>query len=89
MYAKSWSEGFLGSRVKVQGVDPHATVQAVVTAVSPIKPTRYFEGEISDGEVIIRIVGFDQNKREQLFLNEGKTVIFSDCIINLTENLKL
>lgn len=43
--------------------------------------TKYFEGEITDGEVIIRIVGFDRDKREQLVLNEGKTVILSDCQI--------
>ena len=44
----------------------HATVCGVVASLSPIRPSKYFDGELTDGESIIRLVGFDKNKRQEL-----------------------
>ena len=43
--------------------EPHATIHA---SVSPVKPSRYFDGELTNGETIIRVVGFDKKQREKL-----------------------
>ena len=41
-------------------------MQVLLSTFSPIKPARYFDGELTDGESIIRMVGFYKSKLEQL-----------------------
>ena len=61
--------------------DPHATIHALVTSVSPVKPSRYFDGELTDGETIIRMVGFDKKQRDKLqsYCDQALPVTIKDC----------
>ena len=46
--------------------DKHATVSGIVASLSSVKSTNYFEGELTDGKGIIRVVGFDRVKQQKL-----------------------
>ena len=61
--------------------EPHATIHALVTSVSPVKPSRYFDGELTNGETIIRVVGFDKKQREKLqsYCDQQLPVTIKDC----------
>ena len=48
---------------KITTPDEHATVTG---SLSPIKPSRYFDGELTDGESVVRLVGFDKAIQRQL-----------------------
>ena len=63
--------------------EPHANVQALVTSISPIKPQKFFDGELTDGETIIRFVGFDKSQRLQLleYCEKGVPVALKNCQI--------
>lgn len=67
----------------IKSEDPHATVHALVTSVSPITPSRFFEGELTDGDSIIRIVGFDKHQRQKIdnFCTKGIPITLKDCQI--------
>ena len=41
------------STSKLTQATPNATVSGVVTSLSPIHPSRYFDGEITDGECMM------------------------------------
>ena len=44
-----------------------ATVNAVVVSISPSKPeARYFDGELTDGKNVMRMVGFEKKQRDEL-----------------------
>ena len=65
----------------------HATVSAVVASLSPIKPNKYFDGELTDGECVIRLVGFDKSKQRQLqmFCDSKMPVTLRDCQVQLNK----
>ena len=46
-------------------------------------PSRYFDGELTDGDAIIRVVGFDKAKRQELksFCDYGVPVTLRNCLI--------
>ena len=46
---------------KITTPDEHATVMGLLASLSPIKPLRYFDGELTNGESVIRLVGFNNN----------------------------
>lgn len=68
---------------KISEESPQSTVEAMVSCVSGIYSSRYFEGEITDGDIVTRFVGFDKPKREKLlaFYNQGKAVTLKNCQI--------
>ena len=68
---------------KVTKTDSHATVSGLVSILSPLQPSRYFHGELTDGEGIMRVVGFDKTKLAQLrsFCDNGLPVTLRDCAI--------
>ena len=41
----------------------NANVNALL---SPVKPTRYFDGELTDGNTVIRVAGFDKAQQQHL-----------------------
>ena len=41
----------------------HATINGVIASVSPLKPSKYFDGELTDGDTIVRFVGFRKEQR--------------------------
>ena len=57
--------------------DQHATITGVLASLSPLKPSRYFDGELTDGQSIICVVGFDKAKQQEL-------QSFCDCSIPVT-----
>ena len=61
----------------------HATVTGLLASLSPIKPTRYFDGELTDGQSVIRLVGFDKAKLRQLqpFSDYGVPVTLRNCLV--------
>lgn len=77
-------EGSPLSPSKITDADQHATVSGLLTSISPIRPTsRYFDGELTDGESVIRLVGFDKHKQQQLksFCDFKVPVTLRDCLI--------
>ena len=65
------------SPAKILSANPHTTVDALVTSLSPQrKNSQYFNGEFTDGDGIIRLVrlvGFDSDQREkhEYFFKQG------------------
>ena len=62
---------------------PHslAMVNGMIASVSPLKPSKYFDGELTDGDAIIRFVGFQKEQRERLhaFCEEKKPIAIKNC----------
>ena len=69
----------------------HAMVHALVACVSPNKPSRYFDGELTDGGSVFRTVGFDRKQKQQLdsFCDKKIPITISDCQIQLKFQNKL
>ena len=65
---------------KITTPDEHATVTGLLASLSPIKPSRYFNGELTDGEFVVRLVGFDKAIQRQLlpFSDYGIPVTLSN-----------
>jgi hypothetical protein len=68
---------------KVTSPEEHATISGLLTTLSPIKPSHYFDGEITDGDGLIRIVGFDRHKQLELqsFCDRKIPVTLRNCHI--------
>ncbi len=68
---------------KITTAGEHATVTGLLASLSPIKPSRYLDGELTDGESVIRLVGFDKAKLRQLqpFSEYGIPVTLRNCLI--------
>ena len=51
--------------------------------LSPLQPNRYFHGELTDGEAIMKVVGFDKTKLEKLrpYYEYQVPVTLRDCVI--------
>ena len=47
---------------KITDTEQHATVTGLLASLSPIKPARYFDGDLTDGE---SVVAFDKTKQRQ------------------------
>ena len=61
-----------------------ATVHAIIASLSPIRPSsRYFDGELTDGDSVIRLVGFSKSQREQLeeFCQKRIPITLKNCQI--------
>ena len=71
----------------VTAANDHAVVTGVLTSLSPIKPSRYFDGELTDGDTVIRIVGFDRAKRQRLqsFSDSNIPVTLRNCLIHCSK----
>ena len=69
----------------IQSPNTNATVHALIASLSPIKPSRYFDGELTDGDSVIRVVGFDKHHREKLhsFSDENVPITLKNCQIQL------
>ena len=67
----------------IKATEEHATITGVLTSLSPIRPTRYFDGELTDGESVIRVVGFNKRTREQLrsYAEYQIPLTLKDCLI--------
>lgn len=65
-----------------------ATVNAVLTSLSPQKlPSRCFQGEQTDGDTVIPILGFDQSQRQKLqhYLDDHTPLTLQNCQISLNK----
>ena len=64
---------------QINSPDTHVTIQALVASVSPVK-AKYFDGEMTDGEAIVR---FKKSQQEQLLslYTKGVPVRIKDCQI--------
>lgn len=52
---------------KISATDNHATVSGLLSTLSPmLKPSKYFDAELTDGDALMRVVGFDKSKLEKL-----------------------
>ena len=62
----------------------HANVHALVASLFPVKTeSSFFDGELTDGKFLIRIVGFEQSQREQLesYSARGVPITLRNCQI--------
>lgn len=73
------------SPAEITGPQSHATINGMIASVSPIKPSKYsskyFDGELTDGDTIIRFVGFRREQRQLLhsFCEEKKPITIKNC----------
>ena len=67
--------------------DNNATINAMVACVSPIKPSKYFDGELTDGDTVMRFVGFRKEHRQLLhsFCEQRKPIIIKNCQVQLNK----
>ena len=63
----------------------HAVVEGVLECVSPMKPNKYYDGELTDGRKSIRIVGFGnvQQQKLQSFYSEQKSLCLRNCEVKV------
>ena len=68
---------------RITTTEEHATVTGLVACLSPINSSRYFDGELTDGESVVRLIGFDKGKQRQLlpYSDEGVPVTLKNCHI--------
>lgn len=58
----------------VEDPTPHATIHGMLASLSPLKPSKYFEAELTDGSKCIRMVGFDKSQQvTKAFPSNSKT----------------
>ena len=72
----------------VNASDQHATVTGMLASLSPFKPSsqhtsKYFDGELTDSHSIMRVVGFDRAKQQELqgVCNYSIPINLRDCQI--------
>ena len=67
----------------IHSTSTNATVYAMIASVSPLRPSSYFDGEITDGDKMVRIVGFDKAHSKQLrtFCDEKVPITLHHCRI--------
>ena len=67
---------------QVETTDSKATINAIVTSLSP-RPTRSncFQGEITDGETVLPLLGFDEDLRLKLkqHMDNKDTITLRNC----------
>ena len=53
----------------------------MLVSLSPLKPSKYFDAELTDGNQCIRIVGFDKSQQAKLqpFYDKGLPVKLQNC----------
>ena len=66
----------------VEAPTPHATIHGMLASLS-LKPSKYFEAELTDGSKCIRMVGFDKSQQVKLqpFFDKGLPVKLQNCQI--------
>ena len=66
-----------------------AEVEAVVRSVSPGK--NFFDGELSDGDALIRFYGFDieQAKKLKAMCDAHQACVLRNCVIKRGRNVNL
>ena len=71
------------SPTNINSPSSNATVHALIASVSPLQPSCYFDGEITDGDSITRIVGFDKAQRQLLlsFCDRKVAITLINCQI--------
>lgn len=71
------------SPTSIDSPSNNATVHALIASLSPVRPSRYFDGELTDGDSVIRIVGFDKAQRQQLndFCEQQLPITLKNCQI--------
>ena len=69
--------------------DPKATICAIVNSLSPHpSPNNYFQGEITDGETVLPLFGYDEDLQIKLkdYMETKETVTLRNC--QVSENSK-
>lgn len=69
---------------EIKSPDDHATVRALIVSMSPEKASKkFFDGELTDGETVIRMIGFENSQRQQMeaFHKKGAPVVIKKCQI--------
>ena len=69
---------------KIKTSDAHATLHALVMSTSPLKKKgTFFDGELTDGDEVTRVVGFDKAQQQKLetFCSQKIPVVLRNCEI--------
>ena len=88
-----------GKKIKVEcspvcgvsdiSADAHATVHGIVVSVSSKRKGGHFEGELSDGVAIVRVVGFEEKQREMLVSHIGQVVVLRNCQAQVSNQMEV
>lgn len=70
---------------------PHANVYGILASLSPLKPSKYFEGELTDGTECMRVVGLDKLQQSELqsFFDKQQPVKLCNCQVKQSNANKL
>lgn len=66
----------------------HANVETIITSLLPEKTdSRFFEGELTECECVLGIVGFEKHQRQRLdsFCANGVPVTLTNCQVQLNK----
>ena len=68
---------------KITAPDTNVTVNGIVACLSPLRPSKYFDGELTDGDTVIRFVGFRNEQRQMLhtFCEQKTPITLTNCQI--------
>ena len=83
-------EGTHLSPGQIQTPEQKATINALITSLSPLKSpgsSPYFQGEVSDGQTVIPLVGFETLQRQQLeeLLHKQQLLTLCNCQISFND----
>ena len=67
--------------------NPNVTVNGVVACLSPLRASKYFDSELTDGDTVIRFVGFRNEQRRMLsnFCDQKTPITLTNCQIQLNK----
>jgi hypothetical protein len=74
---------------KIISPTPHATVDALVASLSPPRKSgRYFDGELTDGEKVIRVIGFKTAQHDilQSYYEKQLPVTLQGCKVQFNQS---
>ena len=81
---------------KVKSSNPNTTIDGVITSISPTKKEKsnFFDGELTDGQAVVRMVGFSQQQHDALenFLQKNLPVTLTNVQIQknkITQKLEI
>ena len=92
--AKRSHEDAFGSPSSVSHTSFKAEIHGILSNVSPdmkkTKTSSYFDGEINDEHMSLRIFGYDSNVRRKLFefQSRGEPVVLSKCAVKRSRDGK-
>ena len=75
------------SPTDITSTDRDTTINGIIACLSPVRPSKYFDGELTDGNTIIRFVGFrkEQQRRLHSYCEQKQPITLKNCEVQLNK----